>query len=168
MLVFGPYRSIPKDESFTVFNLSSMTQAIPRLPGLVVFPNTDAMSGEEEYNFDLWYYNYILNDPTACSSLMAILESLYQGNNVYVCISEYQTDEFMSILNESFMKILQTRYDIKYSIINDPDDFLYIQKDGCDFGSVDGIYNFDTDRNRFREVSIENSLASGGSIYDFI
>lgn len=166
MLVFGPFRSAPKDGSFVIFNLSSSTQVIPRLPGLFIVPNIqNANSLDEreqiEWNFDNWYYEYILNDPIACSSLMTILNSLYEGNNVYVCISEYSWDPIIAMVNESFMKIIQTRYDIKYSIINEPEDILYIPKDGCDFASVYGITNFDQDKNRFMQLNEEQRISGG-------
>ena len=167
MLVFGPFRSMPKDESFIAFNLSSSTQVIPRLPGLFILPNMQGATSLEqreqmEWNFDTWYYDYVLNDPIACSSLMMILSALYEGKNVYICISEYSSDPIIAMLNESFMKLIQTRYDIKYSIINDPEDIMYIPKDGCEFASVMGIMNFDQDKNRFMQLGEEQRISSGG------
>ena len=168
MLVFGPYSAIP-DDNFKIFNLSSMNQAIERLPGLLMIPNFDTrfnIPAEYEYNFDLWYYDYVLNDPIACSSLMMILNTLYDGNKVYICISEYSADNGISMVNESFMKLIQVRYDIKYSIINERDDYYYLDKDGCDFMSINGIKNFDEDRKRFIQIYEENQIISGygGSI----
>lgn len=165
MLIFGPYRAIP-DNSFRVFNLSSQNQAIERLPGLLAMPNYGTSIPQDpigyEYQFDLWYYEYVLNDPIACSSLMMILNALYEGEKVYICISEYSSDNTISMVNESFMKLIQTRYDIKYSIINESEDYFYIQHDGCDFLSVQGIATFDEDRKRFLQVCEENRVASGG------
>ena len=135
MLVFGPFRAIPRNSDFTVFNLSSPTQYIEKLPGLFVNPPDKSLypsveMGEQvERSFDAWYYNYVLNDPTACSSLMAILTALYDGRHVYVCIADYINADYVSILNESFMKLIQTRYDIKYSIINNAEDINYIPQD---------------------------------------
>lgn len=169
MLVFGPYRSIPTDASFTVFNLSSPTQVIPRLPGLMVFPdqqqfqyNGQDSSEMNEKSFDMWYYNYVLNDPVAFSSLMGLLIALYEGTNVYICIADYSNGN-ISIINESFMKMIQARYDIKYSIINDREDYLYIPIDGCDFGSVAGIRNFDEDRKRYILLVEEERIKNGGT-----
>ena len=162
MLVFGPYSAIPQDENFMVFNMSSLTQAIPRLPGLIVSSNmVPQIGGEFERSFDLWYYEYVLNNPEPCSSLMAILQALYDGHKVYVCISDYESDPFMSVINESFMKIIQVRYDIKYSVINAVSDYDYIDKDGCDFMSVTGINNFDQDRKRYLELSLEEKIMHG-------
>lgn len=164
MLVFGPFRAIPRNSDFTVFNLSSPTQYIEKLPGLFVNPPDKSLypsveMGEQvERSFDAWYYNYVLNDPTACSSLMSILTALYDGRHVYVCIADYINADYVSILNESFMKLIQTRYDIKYSIVNNAEDINYIPQDGCDFMSVMGIQNFDNDRKRYLTLSVENQI----------
>lgn len=146
MLVFGPYRCIQWNMDLTIFNLSSLTQAIPRLPGLIPMITAPIF---DEKDFDMWYYDYLLNDITACSSLMQILGTLYENGNVYVCISEYGNDPYMSMINESFMKVIQQRYDIRYYIVNEPSDWEYINRDGCDFRSVLGIQTFDEDKNRF-------------------
>ena len=94
------------------------------MPGLLAIPNFGTSIPQDpigyEYQFDLWYYDYVLNDPTACSSLMLILNTLYDGEKVYICISDYSFDNGISMINESFMKLIQSRYDIKYSIINEP------------------------------------------------
>lgn len=167
MLIFGPYRSIPRDENFIVYNLSSPTQAIQRLPGLFITPNQPIVQGGAddgtfEKAFDMWYYDYVLNDPTACSSLMMVLTSLYQGSHVYVCISDNITTGIINMLNESFMKLIQTRYGIKYSIINEPEDYQYVDKDGCDFLTVAGIQTFDSDRKQYTQMSEEQRLMYGG------
>ena len=146
MLVFGPYRCIPSDRELVIFNLSSLNQNIPRLPGLIPLISTPIY---DEKDFDMWYYDYVLNDPVACTSLMSVLGSLYETSNVYVCISEYSSDDFMSMINESFMKIIQQRYDIEYYIVNELSDWNYIDDTGCDFRSVRGINTFDEDKNRF-------------------
>lgn len=164
MLVFGPFSAIPRDEEFVIYNFSSPA-CIPRLPGLFVIPTydnqTDDEDGQLEKSFDMWYYNYILENPIACSSLMNILNSLYNGNNVYICIGNY-SDGFINVLNESFMKMIQCRYDIKYYIVNEIQDFQDIRKDGCDFMSVQGIITFDNDRKRFLQLMEEERLLRGG------
>lgn len=171
MLVFGPYRAIPKieDGKLVVFNLSSPTQAVTRLPGLLVTPDQPIVAscmddGTYEKAFDVWYYNYVLNDPTACSSLMMVLNYLYQGYHVYICISDNFSAGVINMINESFMKILQTRYGIEYSIINEPEDFDYIKQDGCDFMSVNGIQTFDADRNQYMQLDVESHVARGDSM----
>ena len=70
------------------------------------------------------------------------------------------------MINESFMKILQTRYGIVYSIINEPEDFEYVSRDGCDFMTVNGIQTFDNDRKQFMQVEEEQRLSHGGVIHD--
>jgi hypothetical protein len=159
MVIFGPVSAIPQDEDdIIVFNLTSASEMIPRLPGLIVRSSVRLDESDAEKAFDMWYYDYVLNDMTACSSLMAILEAIYNNSIVYICITEYSSSPFMSIINECFMKILQTRYGIKYSIINTKEDYDYIDRSGCDFMTVSGIQNFDEDRRRFRQIVTESRL----------
>lgn len=158
MLVFGPFSAAPKDGSFMIYNLTSPTKFAQELPGLLLFPPSHLTDdGETQKRFDIWYYDHVLSDPIACSSLMNILLSLYDGNNVYICIADY-SDSVMNIINESFMKMMQSRYDIKYSIINTPEDLLYVPKDGCDFASVSGIQQFDEDRRRYIQLMEEQKI----------
>ena len=167
MLIFGPYRSIPQDDNFVVYNLSSPTQAIPRLPGLFITPDQPISyvdDGTYEKAFDMWYYDYVLNDPTACSSRRTVLTSLYNGNYVYICIADNLSGGIINMVNESFMKMIQVRYGIKYSIINEPEDFLYINRDGCDFMTVNGIQTFDADRKQYMQVAEEQRIMHGGTI----
>ena len=169
MLIFGPYRAIPQDDSFVIYNLTSPTQAIPRLPGLFVTPNQPIIcdgndDGMFEKSFDMWYYEYVLNDFTACTSMMAILSSLYNGDNVYVCISDTFSNGIVNMVNDSFMKMIQARYGIKYAIINEPEDYLYLNWDGCDFMTVDGIQTFDADRKQFIQITEEQRILGGGKI----
>lgn len=153
MVIFGPYNIAPiGDDSFMIFNLSSPAMAVPRERGLLVTPPIEILdSPEAEKEFDKWYYNYVFSNEEAFSSLMSILYALKLEKNVYICTVTYDYGLIDSI-NESFMKILQTRYGIKYSIVNSKEDFDYIDKDGCDFDSVRGIKTFDEDIARYNKL----------------
>ena len=59
-----------------MFNLSSPTESIPKLPGLFVLPDSSIVSDEK--SFDIWYYNYLLENSVACTSLIQILNALYE------------------------------------------------------------------------------------------
>lgn len=152
MLIFGPYdvlrKIIDENNRFMVFNLSSQTQDVSRLPGLMINV-TGPINDEKE--FDIWYYDYIMNNQIPFSSLMTVLMNVYEGFNVYVCIGEYSYDRVISMINESFMKVIQQRYDIKYYIINSAEDYYSIVNgnDGCVFNSIEGIMNFDKDKEQF-------------------
>ena len=159
MLIFGPFHAIPLHENFVVFNLSSPTESIPKLPGLFVLPDSSIASDEK--SFDIWYYNYLLENSVTCTSLMQILNALYETGKVYICIADYSVG-LISTLNESFMKFLQCRYGIKYSVINTISDYQYVPKDGCDFRSVSGILTFDEDRKRYFQLIEEYRLLNGG------
>ena len=160
MLIFGPYNAIQYPYVQMVFNLSSLTQDIPRLPGLIPPINGHIV---DEKDFDMWYYNYVLNNPEPFKSMMSILLSMYDGYITYVCIGEYIMDPYMSIINESFMKILQQRYGIKYSIVNEINDYDYIQKDGSDFDNNEGLQTFDEDRMEYLQMTMEEYISINGT-----
>lgn len=160
MLIFGPYNAIQYPYVQMVFNLSSLTQDIPRLPGLIPPINGPII---DEKDFDMWYYNYVLNNPEPFKSMMSILLSMYDGYITYVCIGEYIMDSYMSIINESFMKILQQRYGIKYSIVNELGDYDYIQKDGSDFDNNEGLQTFDEDRMEYLQITMEEYISINGT-----
>ena len=88
----------------------------------------------------------------------------YNGDNVYVCISDTFSNGIVNMVNESFMKMIQARYGIKYAIINEPEDYLYLNWDGCDFMTVDGIQTFDADRKQFIQITEEQRILGGGKI----
>ena len=165
MLIFGPYHAAPKDdETFTIFNFSSPTEFVPRLPGLLVSPPPEVLnSSDMEKAFDIWYYNYLVEDYVAFMSMMSALSKMISGN-VYICIANY-SDGFINVLNESFMKAIQSRYDIKYAIVNTSEDLDYLPKDGCDFASIIGIQQFDEDYNDFMiclgEEYVESQISKG-------
>ena len=160
MLIFGPYNAIDYGYVEAIYNLSSLTQEVPRLPGLIPAINGPII---DEKDFDMWYYGYILNNPIPFRSMMAILMSVYQGAITYVCISDYMSDPYMSVINESFMKVIQQRYGIKYSIVNTLDDFEYIQKDGSDFDSNEGLKTFDEDRMEYLQMNMEEYISINGT-----
>ena len=104
-----------------------------------------------------------MNNSEPFKSMMSILLSIYDGYITYVCIGEYIMDPYMSIINESFMKILQQRYGIKYSIVNELNDYDYIQKDGSDFDNNEGLQTFDEDRMEYLQMTMEEYISINGT-----
>ncbi len=157
MIVFGPYEALPNpEEGFSVFNISSFNENIPRLPNLIVdIPEMVLHSDDMEKDFDMWYYDYIINkDPIAFGSMMTILMNLYNTNRVYVCISNFK-DSFLNTINESFIKILQQRYGLRCVRVNVREDWDSMDMCGSDFTSYDGLDVFDYDRLRYIKLAKE-------------
>ena len=151
MLVFGPASCIPVEEkNFSIYNFSSLTQGVHRLPGMMPLqiPQDVYENPSSEKVFDLWYYNYIMVNPVSFVSLMMIMLKIFDGKNVYVCISDYSSNKCISNMNESLMKMIQARYGITCNIVNTPEDFKYIKEKGCDFSGV-GLKNMTADQDRF-------------------
>ena len=53
MLIFGPYNAIDYGYVEAIYNLSSLTQEVPRLPGIITAINGPII---DEKDFDMWYY----------------------------------------------------------------------------------------------------------------
>lgn len=162
MIAFGPYEALPNiDEGFSVFNISSFNENIPRLPGLIVdIPEVVLQSDDMEKDFDMWYYDYIINQNTiAFESMMSILMNLYNTGKVYVCISNFK-DSFLNTINESFIKILQQRYGLRCVRINVIEDWANVDIYGSDFTSYDGLDVFDHDKLKYIKLARERVSTS--------
>ena len=159
MLVFGPASCIPVGEKdFYVYNFSSLTQNVRRLPGMMVQAPQDVYTNpNSEKVFDLWYYNYIMTNPVSFVSLMMIMLKIFDGKNVYICISDYMSDRYISNMNESLMKMIQSRYGITCHIVNTPEDFRYIREKGCSFSGV-GLKNMKADEDRFVKFAQDGTI----------
>jgi hypothetical protein len=166
MLVFGPASCIPEEKNFSIYNLSSLAQGIHRLPRMLPLqiPQDVYTNPDSEKMFDLWYYNYIMVNPVAFVSLMMIMLKIFNGKNVYICISNYASDKSISIMNESLMKMIQARYGITCHIVNTPEDFKYIKEKGCDFSCV-GLKNMMDDESRFEKYVNDGTIKALFSNY---
>lgn len=158
MLVFGSIRNLPRDSNFVVYNFTSTIETIPRLDLLP--PRELVVSDEKE--FDYLFMQYIMNDNNHFNAMMQIMMSLYIGDNVFIAISDI-SDPYIMNLNESLIKFIQQRYGYNAYKINTIEDLEYIDPTDGEF-SFDGIYNFDSDRNRYVQNIEEARIAKGGRV----
>lgn len=143
MLVFGPIIALPKWKPFTVYNFTSTAEYIPRLD---LLPPREIVT-MNEYEFDLAFSRFVLEDNNHFNALMQIIYSLYNGDDVFVAISNL-SEPYLNNLNESLMKLIQQRYGYNANRVNFAEDILYI--DSCDGEfSFDGLMIFDQDRERY-------------------
>ena len=71
---------------------------------------------------------------------------IYNGDNVFILIDD--TNDVFELIKESVIKIIQQRYGINSLCVYEDNDFTMIQSEDSDF-SIQGLYNFDSDRNRY-------------------
>jgi hypothetical protein len=89
---------------------------------------------------------------------MTIILELYNGNNVYLLISEQ--DEWSMVLIDSLMKLIQQRYGINGVMVNSMEDFIYAHEESfADYG----VMNLDQDKERYTYIDQKFKMAGAGS-----
>lgn len=162
MLIFGPYNCIPYSRDIVVYNYSSLTEHIPRM-GLLVPP--DVVQNMGEYELDVVYYNYIMNNDDLFILFMNIILPIYSGSDVYVCISKFGYNDYTNNMNESLIKMIQQRYGYNAAVINDISDLDYITPEDFSF-SIQGLHNLDEDKKRLVIILESRRIQAGGRIYE--
>lgn len=141
LLVFGEYNNLIYNDTFVVFNLSSLIEGFEMIS--IIPPFIRQFNDEKE--FDIMYANYLLSDNNAFYEMMKIVMSIYMGKDVYILITK--DNGIFEILTESFQKFLQQRYGIISNNINCIEDLEFIL-DEQQF-SLSGLYNLDIDKEKF-------------------
>lgn len=145
MLVFSTFKNLIANETDIIFNLSSLREGYDRIS---LLPQSSLKYDIKE--FDLEYYNYIMNNDNVFFELMKVITPLYNGQNVFLLIGEGEVYDFVA---ESLQKMIQQRYGINSYFINDKEDYEDI-KDKTNF-SIQGLYNFDIDKEKYTNMLYE-------------
>lgn len=133
VLQFIPYEYIIFNHSAYVENLVDIKLLPPNFLG-----------SNSEYDFDKKYFEFIMNSDTVFLELMKIIMNLYEGQNVFLVISD---NEWSTILIESLLKLIQQRYGINATRIYSEEDLLYAEE--SDFEPGYGLFNLDQDKDRW-------------------
>jgi hypothetical protein len=142
-------------EKLDVLNLTSLNEKFTdRL--FLVPPN--ALGANSEYDFDVKYMHWIMDDNRNFIQLMRIINDIVSGMNVYIVIS---LDEWSEVLIDSLMKLIQQRYGINGCRVIDIDDLINAEESGFeDYG----IYNYNEDRLRFEYIMESQRILAGGQV----
>ena len=162
MICIGPPNIIPTLTSeFKVYNYLTTMEGLQKL-NLLPPPIDQDTSG---FDFDVYYANWLMNDTSAFRDLMLIMYDFYSGYNVYLAANL----EFVGNIAESFVKFIQQRYGVNCYIINTLEDMQYAVDTGAGF-SMEGIGNFDLDKERLSTIAIASSQSdpSMAKYYGFI
>ena len=153
MLIFGRFDNCPSvqtmdelgkaKEGFAVLNMSSLFQSCHQLVGLL--PKGIGQPSDED--FDMKYFDYIMNNRYSFIDMMSIMMELYQGKNVYVLIGD---SELFYDLAISLSEIIKQRYGYVSVFIESAEDWDWVVRNqyNTDF-SVIGLHNFDIDRSNY-------------------
>lgn len=156
MLLYGTIHGLNTTDNCIVYNFSSMNEQYMRLN---LLPPLE-FGKDYDYNFDMMYAQYILNNDNIFFDLMMIVYNLYQGKDVFLLV-----DDDVSGLNESLLKFIQQRYGYNASRINNLDDLLYAEN--TDF-SREGLFNLDSDKERLSYMMESERLKNGGRPYEYV
>ena len=142
MLIYGDgvvIKDILEMPDFRVYNFSSLREGFPRLN--LIPPHN--LGANTEYEFDVKYAQYILNNDLIFMNFMTIIMELYYGHSVYLLISN---DYWSELLIESLMKLIQQRYGVNGARVNTLEDLMFTVDSGFE---EFGIMNLDMDKERY-------------------
>ena len=150
-LMYGTAQYI--DHNSSVFNFNSLIEGYPS-SGLIPPNNLGAVN---EYDFDMRYMKWIIGYDNIFINFMNIIMEIYYGRNVYLIIN---LDEWGIIMIESLLKLIQQRYGINGTFINDYEDIKYAEE--SQFDPYYGLANFDQDKERYIYLYEQTKLIRNG------
>lgn len=121
----------------------------------------NSLGAISEYEFDIRYMHYILDNDYVFMNFMSIIMDLYYGKNVYLIISDINND-WCSMITESLLKLIQQRYGIVAAEINSFEDIFYVED--STFNPYYGLANLDMDKERYTYLCESIRLANGGKV----
>ena len=89
MLLLGRIQNLATTERTKILNFNSLNEKYPRLH---LIPPLD-LGSKNEYDFDMKYAYYLLNDPNAFIDLMQIMYPLYQGEDVFLLVDDERFEQ---------------------------------------------------------------------------
>lgn len=149
-IVFTDYNCLTEDivtGDWMILNLNSFIEGFERLN---ILPPFGLEYGDK--NFDIMYANYIIQNDVPFIELMKIIMTVYSGKNVIILSSKGNIYEFVA---ESLQKFIQQRYSLVSYIVNDLDDWQYVEDTMFD---INGVYNLDIDKERFTYLYTQMNL----------
>jgi hypothetical protein len=156
LLLYGNYQNIPED--CIVFNFCGLIEKYQSC-NLIPPNNLGAVS---EYDFDLRYMHWIIDNDSNFTNFMNIIMQLYYGKNVYLITSD-NNDDWSNALKESLLKLIQQRYGIEAVEVDCLDDIVYAKD--CEFSEY-GIINLDQDKERYLYLYESYRISNGGQVYN--
>lgn len=156
MLYYGNGEYIP--DGCKVRNLSSMKEGYVRLNYLLPPHQLGILLGRD---FDIAYYNYIIQNDMVFHEFFDIVYELYLNNDVYILVDGSM--DWAENIGESLFKIIQQRYGYNGYLCKSEEDFFWINN-SCEsprFNSDWGLYNLDMDKERYTLMNETNRIKNG-------
>ena len=164
MLMVGKIQNLYTTNKTKILNFCSLNEQYPRLH---LLPPMDfrmmPVSNPEmaEYEFDIRYASWLLQDENAFIDLMQIVFSLYQGYDVFLLVSD---DINLEAYTQSLLKFIQQRYGYNGFYITCIED-LFNAEDQVISGI--GAVNLHDDKERLAYMLEEKRQSLGGFPNEF-
>lgn len=124
MIVFGSIEAMRGNrctESFTtVLNFNTLLENIPRLNYLNPYFMMTYSTNTNCYEFDMWYMNYIANEPKAFKEFIDFMRLAYNGYNVWVLV-DFSTETATNVI-ETLIKCIVEQYGYICNVARVPED----------------------------------------------
>lgn len=141
-------------DDFRIFNLLSIAEVGTKLYNLIP-PFTYTDYSDDNIRFDIDYYNYIISNNLAFVDLMQIMYNEYDRGIDNYSVVLIDNDDIRDSLRDSLIKLIQQRYGINSFIINELDDWNYIESSQATNFDINGIYQFDQDKERYTILNFD-------------
>ena len=109
----------------------------------------------DDYNFDMWYMNYLLSTPDAFRQLVDLMRIPYNGNNVWILV-DFSMEGSVNII-ESLIKYIQEIYGYTCNVVHVPEDLENLVQGT--FSNI-GIQTFDANMESYIQLFGHRNLPS--------
>lgn len=152
MLMYGPSscQNIRFAGEGVEYTLISFKENLPnRLVNLL--PNISQIT--DDFEFDLNYANYIMNNDIVFVEFFQIIYNLYLGKDVFIFVDEDPYGLWSENILESLLKLIVERYGYRAVKIESEEDYIFARENFIsDFNPEYGLYNLDMDKDRFYSI----------------
>lgn len=152
MLLYGTVevaKSLLENDNIHFYNFTSLSEMFNR-NNLNLIPPPHTLVANTEYEFDVQYMHWILDNDINFVNFMKIIMDLYNGIDAFLVIANGNYDNWSDVLVESLLKLIQQRYGIVAARINEYNDIYYAED--SNFVEGYGVMNLDMDKERYTYI----------------
>lgn len=160
MIYIIDHTTLPKElTNGKIYNLSSPLEGFERIN---IIPHDLMLTEENQYQFDMLYAQAIIQ--YGMVEMMKIILPVYNGEDVYLIV--YHDNGYFDAITESVVKFIQNRYGIIPVYINDMIDYDFTPTQYNMSLSVNGLFNFDQDKEIYVKEYVREMYNMGQPIED--
>ena len=140
MLVFGSIDALRTLDTnqYYVINFNTMNESISQLMYLNPYRNFQYNGNTNCYEFDMWYVDYIANDPNAYREFINLMRIVYNGYNVWILV-DFSVETATNVV-ETLIKYILEQFGYIANVVHTPEDLCNLVEGS--FNPI-GIQTFD-------------------------